>query len=159
MDEVATMTQILPEMANMSFWILTKMWIFSNFGTFLSMIVFSILVPIFSPIVVYLTMWVKSSFDQKVFNTALSNTKELVKLTVAESNQKFITKYPGANNVPQDVKEKAFKTAFDKIMVFMPSLDKQVILARHSDLNSFITSLIEAEVLLQAQFTDFDKVS
>lgn len=157
---IATVSALLPaQIATMSFWGVIKIWILSNFSTFLNWALLAVLIPIFTPIIAYLTLWIKSEFDQKVFLTSLKNVKEIVKVTVAESNQKYITKFPGGTNMPEEVKAKAFKDSFDKTMLFMSALDKQTLSARISDLNSFITSLIESEVLAQGQSIDFSKVS
>lgn len=160
MEELATFSALLPaQIAAMSFWGVVKVWILANFHTFLNWALLAILIPIFTPLIAYLTLWIKSEFDQKVFLNSLKNVKEVVKLTVAESNQKHITKFPGGTNLPENVKAIAFKEAFDKTMLYMSVLDKQTLSARIADLNAFVSSLIEAEVLAQGQSIDFNKVS
>ncbi len=160
MEELATVSVLVPaQIAAMSFWGVIKIWILSNFNTFLNWALLVVLIPIFTPIIAYLTLWIKSEFDQKVFINSIKNVKEIVKLTVAESNQKHITKFPGGTNLPENVKATAFKEAFDKTMLYMSVLDKQTLSGRISDLNAFVSSLIEAEVLSQGQSIDFNKVS
>lgn len=160
MDEISTLTQVLPEtIASMSLWGVTKLWLYANATTILNGLFYALLIPIFGPMLTYFTLWVKSEFEQKMFTNSLNNVKELVKLTVTESNQKYVTKFPGGTDLPKEVKEKAFKEAFDKTKLYMSALDKSNLSSRISDLDSFISSLIEAEVLVQAHVIDFKKVS